>query len=148
MSEENNSPPQSKIWDIEDMPIERDGIRIFGDIYYFSSPSDISGQDIAEIMRFETRISQLQAQQKPAPNTPTPAEQQRQHVENLFNLLKTRTRKILVSTITDEILDKLSMRHHEYICLSFWQASNAAGEQPQEAPATDQPPASKTSTGE
>ena len=144
MTDANNSPPQSKIWDIEDMPIERDGIRIFGEIYYFSSPSDISAQDIAEIMRLETRISQLQAKPQPDPAAPATPDQQRQHVEDLFNLLKFRTRKILVSTITDEILDKLSMRHHEYICLSFWQASNAAGEQPQEAPATDPPPASKT----
>ena len=130
------------------MPIERDGIRIFGNVYYFSSPSDISAQDIAEIMRLETRISQLQAQPPPDPANPDTPELQRRHVEDLFNLLKFRTGRIIVTKISDKTLDKLSMRQHEFICLSFWQASNAAGEQPSEAPTPAQPPPdSQTSTG-
>ena len=51
----------------------------------------------------------------------------------MFALAKFRTRLILASEIADDALDKLSLRHHEFICTSFWQASNAAGKQPQEA---------------
>ena len=122
-------PPQRKIWDINDMPVERDGIRIFDTVYDFAGPADISAQDMAEIMRLEARIRQQQTE----PAGQLTDEQQRQQVEEMFKLAKFRTRLILVSEIADDVLDKLSLRQHEFICTSFWQASNAAGKQPQEA---------------
>ena len=133
MTNDNNPPPQRKIWDLDDMPVERDGIRIFGDVYDFAGPADISAQDMAEIMRLETRIRQQQIQQQTCEAGKASDDEQQRQVEEMFALAKFRTRLILASEIADDALDKLSLRHHEFICTSFWQASNAAGKQPQEA---------------
>ena len=133
MSNENKPPPQRKIWDINDMPVERDGIRIFEHVYDFAGPADISAQDMAEIMRLETRIRQQQAEQQTSEAGEASDDEQQRQVEEMFALAKFRTRLILASAIADDALDKLSLRHHEFICTSFWQASNAAGKQPQEA---------------
>ena len=105
-------------------------------MYDFAGPADISAQDMAEIMRLETRIRQQQIQQQTSEAGEASDDEQQRQVEEMFALAKFRTRLILASAIADDALDKLSLRHHEFICTSFWQASNAAGKQPQEASGT------------
>lgn len=135
-----------RIFDLDDMPVERDRIRIFGQLYDLAGPADISAQDMAEIMRLETRIRQREERERPWQEADQELDQeQSRQIEELFELVRFRTRLILASDIADETLDRLSLRQHAFICVSFWEASNAAG-RPQEAapPAGTQTPSAST----
>ena len=50
--------PRRKVYDIEELPVERDGVRMFGNVYEFDSASTISAQRLAEIQRLEVRIQE------------------------------------------------------------------------------------------
>ena len=81
-------------------------------------------------MRLEARIRQQEEDQGEAELT---IENQRRQISEMFELAKFRTKLLINSDrpeaprMTEEVLDRMSLRQHEYIYTSFWGASNDAG---------------------
>lgn len=114
--------PRRKVYDLDDMPAERDAIRILGEVYEFAGPADISAQDIAEMNRLEQRIRE----QEEEPEPETEAEKGAQ-IEEMMRMMNFRTRLILSTPISDEVLDQITARQHLFIYTSFLQASGEDG---------------------
>ena len=60
MSENKALPPKRKIFDLDDMSVERDGIQIKGVVYDFVGPADIGAGDLAQIFHLEKRVQEQQ----------------------------------------------------------------------------------------
>ena len=60
MSENKALPPRRKIFDLDEMSVERDGIQIKGVVYDFVGPADIGADDLAQIFHLEKRVQEQQ----------------------------------------------------------------------------------------
>ena len=131
--------PRRKVYDLDDMPAERDAIRILGEVYEFGGPADISAQDMAEMNRLDLRIREQE--NEPEPET---EEGKIAQVQEMLRMMNFRTRLILATAIPDEVLDQISFRQHQFIYTSFLQASDADGARLAEAMEATKAEASQT----
>ena len=120
--------PRRKIYKLDDMPAERDGMDILGTVYEFGGPADISARDMAEMNRLELRIRE----QENEPDAESEEDQIAQIAE-MLRMMEFRTRLILATPIPDEVLAELTFRQHQFIYASFLQASDADGLRLEEA---------------
>ena len=108
-----------RIWDMDDMPVERDQIKIFGELYELAGSQDVSAQHIAEILRLEKLVREQ--------GLDDDDDLTNEQVGEAIELIKTRTKMSLFSEIPDEVLDRLSVRQHEFIYVAFSEASSESG---------------------
>ena len=117
--------PRRKIYRLGDMPAERDGIDIFGTVYEFAGPADISAQNMADMRRLPERVQEFQAQQVETED----GEEVFRLSEEILKALMDMTRVVLASEISDDVLRRLSPRQHQFIHESFFEAVSGDGEQ-------------------
>lgn len=55
--------PKRRVYSLDDMPVERDGMDIDGVVYDFAGPSDIGAQKLAEITHLERRVREQEQEQ-------------------------------------------------------------------------------------
>lgn len=69
MAEQNGARPPRRppikrhVFALEDMQVERDAVEIFGEVYDFAGPADISIERMAEILRLDARIKESDFEQ-------------------------------------------------------------------------------------
>ena len=116
--------PRRKIYSLDDMPAERDGIDIFGTVYEFAGPADISAQNMADIQRLPEKIEEFQRAQ-----IETEDDDERMALtQEILGALMQMTQVVLASDISEDVLRRLSPRQHQFIHESFFEAVSADGE--------------------
>ena len=142
MSEKSSQAPRTKIYSFDDMPtVERDGFQLFGTIYYFVGPQDLGGQGMADVLRLQERVPQIQDELERADEE---ADKLRLS-EELVRSLCQATQLIFFDEIPDDELDKLSIAQHQHIHDSFTKASASGGQRLAEAMAATKARAAVTS---
>lgn len=122
MSENGKLPPRRKLYKMEDLPVERDAVELFGEQYELRSASEVGAEDMAEVIMLERRVQQQEDLKVVEP------EAVQERMDEIYRLLQKRTSTILATAVDDKVMAQLSIQHHAFIYASFWEASGQDGD--------------------